>query len=120
MTMSKSSLMNEIISYDNGDHKFFFHKNLKGGDVKRKVVDGLVELLCYLPSKNDKNTLKNEICFANLRGNAQNFKKQVNILRELSNILCILLPSEMPDEGMINFLDEAMLPEGKTLLIFKE
>ncbi|XP_046849939.1 interferon-induced very large GTPase 1-like [Xenia sp. Carnegie-2017] len=117
VTMSKSSLMNKIISDGNGDHDFFFHKNIKGGNVERKVVDGLVELVWYLPSANDKNTLKKEICFANLRGDAHNFKKQVKILGEISNILCIILPSEMPDERMINFL-EKMPVNGKTIYIF--
>ncbi|XP_046850911.1 interferon-induced very large GTPase 1-like isoform X2 [Xenia sp. Carnegie-2017] len=120
VTMSKSSLMNKIISDGNGDHEFFFHKNIKGGDVKRKVVDGLVELVWYLPGGCDKNALKNEICFANLRGDAQNFKKQVNILKNLSNVLCILLPSEMPDEHMKNFLNDALLLNGKNILIFNE
>ncbi|XP_046850913.1 interferon-induced very large GTPase 1-like isoform X2 [Xenia sp. Carnegie-2017] len=120
VTMSKSSLMNKIISDGNGDHEFFFHKNIKGGDVKRKVVDGLVELVWYLPGGCDKNALKNEICFANLRGDAQNFKKQVNILRQISNVLCILLPSEMPDEHMRNFLNDALLLNGKNMLIFNE
>ncbi|XP_046850916.1 interferon-induced very large GTPase 1-like isoform X2 [Xenia sp. Carnegie-2017] len=120
VTMSKSSLMNKIISDGNGDHEFFFHKNIKGGDVKRKVVDGLVELVWYLPGGCDKNALKNEICFANLRGDAQNFKKQVNILRQISNVLCILLPSEMPDKHMRNFLNDALLLNGKNMLIFNE
>ncbi|XP_046849930.1 interferon-induced very large GTPase 1-like [Xenia sp. Carnegie-2017] len=120
VTMSKSSLMNKIISDGNGDHDFFFHKNIKGGDVERKVVDGLVELVWYLPGGNKKNSLQNEICFTNLRGNAQSFKKQVNVLREISNILCILLPSKMPDKRMKNFLDEAIMSKGKTLLIFNE
>ncbi|XP_046850909.1 uncharacterized protein LOC124444359 [Xenia sp. Carnegie-2017] len=93
---------------------------VKGGDVERKVVEGLVELVWYLPGGNKKNSLQNEICFTNLRGDAPSFKKQVNVLREISNILCILLPSKMPDEQMKNFLDEAIMSEGKTLLIFNE
>ncbi|XP_046849925.1 uncharacterized protein LOC124443517 [Xenia sp. Carnegie-2017] len=120
VTISKSSMMNKIISDNNGDHEFFFHKNIEGGDFERKVVDGLVELVWYLPGRCDKNTLKNEICFANLRGDAQNFKKQVDILREISNIFCILLPSEMPDERMENFLKEALLCKGKIILIFNK
>ncbi|XP_046849924.1 interferon-induced very large GTPase 1-like [Xenia sp. Carnegie-2017] len=120
VTMSKSSLMNKIISDANGDHEFFFHKNMEGGDVERKFVNGLVELVWYLPGGCDKNTLKNEICFANLRGDAEKFKKQLDILREISNILCILLPSEMPDERTKNFLKEALLCKGKIILIFNE
>ncbi|XP_046850914.1 interferon-induced very large GTPase 1-like [Xenia sp. Carnegie-2017] len=120
VTMSKSSLMNKIISDGNGDHEFFFHKNMEGGDFVRRVVDGLVEIVWYLPGGCDKNMLKNEICFANLRGNAQNFKKQVKILREISHILCVLLPSEMPDKPVENFLEKAMSSKSKIILIFKE
>ena len=120
ITMSKSSLMNKIMSDANGDHDFFFHKNIQGGNVKRKVVDGLVELSWYLPGGSEKQTLENEICFANLRGDARKFKKQLNLLLKISSVLCILLPSEYPDETMTTILKEATQSKAKVILIFNE
>ena len=120
ITMSKSSLINKIMSDANGDHDFFFHKNIQGGDVKRKVVDGLVELSWYLPGGSEKQTLQNEICFANLRGEAKLFKKQLDVLLKISSVLCILLPSEYLDETITIILKEATHSKAKVILIFNE
>ena len=119
-TMSKSSLLNKILSDANGDHDFFFHKNIQGGDIKRKVIDGLVELSWYLPGGSEKQTLKNEICFANLRGDAMIYKKQSDILLKISSVLCILLPSDYTDKTMTTMLEEATQSKAKVVLIFNE
>ena len=120
ITMSKSSMINKIMSDANGDHNFFFHKNIQGGDVKRKVVDGLVELSWYLPGGSEKQTLQNEICFANLRGDTRKFKKQLDVLLKISSVLCILLPSEYPDKTITTILEEATHSKAKVILIFNE
>ena len=119
-TMSKSSLMNKIMSDANGNHDFFFHRNIQGGDVRRKVVDGLVELSWYLPGGGAKQTLRKEICFANLRGDAKRFKKQIDVLLNISSVVCILLSSEYPDEKMTTILNEATQIKAKVILIFNE
>ena len=119
-TMSKSFLINKVMSDANSDHDFFFHKNIKGGDVKRKVVDGLVELSWFLPGGGEKQTLQSEICFANLRGDASEFKKQRDVLTKISSVLCILLPSKCLDEKMMNILNEVTKAKSKVILIFKE
>ena len=119
-TMSKSFLINKVMSDSNSDHNFFFHKNIKGGDVERKVVDGLVELSWFLPGGSEKQTLQSEICFANLRGDAKKFRKQVDVLSKISSVLCILLPSKYPDEQMVTILNEATNSKAKVILIFDE
>ena len=119
-TMSKSFLINKVMSDANSDHNFFFHKNIKGGDVERKVVDGLVELSWFLPGGSETQTLHSEICFANLRGDVKKFKKQLAVLLEMSSVLCILLPSDYPDEQMMTILKEATNSKAKVILIFNE
>ena len=104
----------------NSDHDFFFHRNIKGGDVKRKVTDGLVELSWFLPGGSEKQTLQSEICFANLRGDVKKFKKQLAVLSKISSVLCILLPSEYPDEQTMTILKEATKSKAKVILIFNE
>ena len=118
--ISKSWLINKVMSDANSYHDFFFHKNIKGGNVKRKVVDGLVELSWFLPGGSEKQTLQSEICFANLRGDAKTFTKQLNVLSKVSSVLCILLPSEYPDEQTMTILKEAMESKAKVILIFNE
>ncbi|XP_028415124.1 interferon-induced very large GTPase 1-like isoform X15 [Dendronephthya gigantea] len=127
-TMSKSSLINEIMSDGESTHNFFFNKKMRGGHVKRKVVDGLVEVSWFLPSGSEKQTLQNEICFANLRGDARYFKKQLDLLSAISSIIFILLPSEYGEKTgetiPIKFLEEAIFSitnfNGKVTLIFNE
>ena len=97
-----------------------FHKSIQGGDAGRKVVDGLVELSWYLPGSGAKQTLRKEICFANLRGDAKRFKKQIDVLLNISSVVCILLPSEYPDAKMTTILNESTQIKAKVILIFNE
>jgi hypothetical protein len=117
-TMSKSSLINKIMCDGTGNHNFFFHKDINGGDIERKIVDGLVELCWYLPSGSEEQTLKKEICFANLRGDAKYFKKQLNVLSKISSVFCILLPSEYPDQTVTKILNEVAHYKAQVILIF--
>ena len=86
----------------NSDHDFFFHKNIKGADVKRKVVNGLVELSWFLPGGGEKQILQSQICFTNLRGDASEFKRQRDVVTKISSVLCIFIPSKCLDEKMMN------------------
>ena len=117
--MSKSWLINNIMSDTSNYHEFFFHKNIQGGENKRKV-DGLVELSWFLPGGGENQTLQSEICFANLRGDAEEFKKQLDVLLKISSVLCILLPSEYPNETMTKILNQTIESEAKVILIVNE
>ncbi|XP_028403136.1 interferon-induced very large GTPase 1-like [Dendronephthya gigantea] len=120
VTTSKSSLINKIMSDGDITHDFFFHKDMEGGHFERKIVHGLVEMSWYLPGDGEKKSFESAICFMNLRGDAKDFKKQRNILSKISTVLCILLPSEYPDETSKKILEEAMDDKAKIILIFLE
>ena len=119
-THSKSSLINKIMSDGIGEHNFFFHKNMKGGDVKGNVADGLVELSWFLPGERENQTLRSEIYFANLRGDATEFRKQLDVLSKISSVLCILLPSENPSVTTKAILTETLRIKADIILIFNE
>ena len=119
-TSSKSALLNKVISDVNGYHDFFFHKDCKGGGVTRKIVDGLVELCWYLPGERKHQAFQNEICFANLRGDAVNFEKQLRVLTKISSAIFLLLPSEYPQLSTKKILIETTRTEGKVFLVFNE
>ncbi|XP_028403175.1 interferon-induced very large GTPase 1-like [Dendronephthya gigantea] len=117
---SKSFLINKIMSDGSNHHDFFFHREMKGGDVERKVIGGLVELSWYLPSSGQGQKLQNEICFLNLRGDARDFEKQLNFLLKISSVLCVLT-SQCPDETTMAVLNKATQSEVvKIYLIFPE
>ncbi len=119
-SMSKSSLINRIISGGSGAHDVFFHKDMKGGNIERKLVDGLVELSWYLPGGIEEQTLEKEICFANLRGDGRDFKKQLDFMLKISSLFCLLLTSECPDEATKTILDNAMSSQTNLILIFND
>ncbi len=117
---SKSILLNKIMSDVNGYHDFFFHKDCKGGGVERKIVDGLVELCWYLPGERKRQAFQKEICFANLRGDARGYKKQMSVLTKISTVLFLLLPSEYPQQSTKDILVETAETDAKVFLVFKE
>ena len=120
-TFSKSVLLNKIMSDVNGYHDFFFHKDCKGGGGERKFVDGLVELCWYLPGERKHNqAFQKEICFANLRGDARNYKKQLSVLTKISSVLFLLLPPKYPEQSTKDVLIETVKGEAKVCFVFKE
>ena len=119
ISMSKSLLLNRIISGGNGTHGVFFHKDMKGGNVERKFVDGLVELSWYLPGS-EENMLQDVVCFTNLRGDARKFQKQLDVMSKISSVLCILLTPEYPNETTKAILDNAISSHPKVIFIFTE
>ena len=120
-TFSKSVLLNKIMSDVNGYHDFFSHKDCKGGGVERKFVDGLVELCWYLPGERKHNqAFQKEICFANLRGDARNYKKQLSVLTKISSVLFLLLPPKYPEQSTKDVLIETVKGEAKVCFVFKE
>ena len=118
--ISKTRLLNEVMSDINGYHDFFFHKHCEGGGVKRKIVDGLVELCWYVPGGKEKQAFQCEVCFANLRGNAQNFQKQFTLLSRISSVILMLVPFESLDCAKKSFLRDVMDVEGKLVFIFQK
>ena len=120
ISLSKSALINKIMSDGSNHHDFFFYEDMEGGYFERKIVDGLVELSWYLPGEGEKQTCQSEICFANLRGDAGVFNKQRNVLSKISSVLCILLPSNYPDEIVNKIFEESKHQKAKIIFIFPE
>jgi hypothetical protein len=117
---SKSVLLNKIMSDVNGYHDFFFHRDCKGGGVERKIVDGLVELCWYLPGERTCQAFQKEICFANLRGDARSYRKQLRVLTKVSSVVFLLLPSDYPQQSTKEILIETAKTEAKVVFVFKE
>ncbi|XP_028403214.1 interferon-induced very large GTPase 1-like [Dendronephthya gigantea] len=122
--MSKSSLINKIMSDGSTAHQYFFNSEVRGGGITRKIVHGLVELIWYLPGQDQEQTqyLQHEICFANLRGDAGMFKTQRDVLLKISSVVCIILPMIMksPDETVKEIVTEIAQRKIKTILIFPQ
>ena len=92
---SKSELLNNTI----GEENIFFHWNLEKYQSCRKVISqGVVELNCYYPSKNDAR-FNEVITFTNLRGDALKHTKQVAFIKNVCFISFILMSKKSIKSG---------------------
>ena len=102
-SISKSGLLNAVASPSN--HDTFFHYDCAGGRARKVLVNGLVEVSWYLPSKNDKR-LPDAITFANLHGNASEYPEQVEFLRKVSCMLFVFLNEGDLDDYTVSILKQ--------------
>lgn len=97
-TLSKSQMLNKLLSNTPQCHDTFFHRNMVCGDVPRRISDGLVEISWYLPCGNrniDKFT--EPLAVANLRGDLRAFDEQVSFLCQTSAAVYIFCDESEAD-----------------------
>ncbi|XP_068178466.1 up-regulator of cell proliferation-like [Antennarius striatus] len=88
--LSKSLILNKLLSNTQQCHDTFYHRHMIGGNVPRRVSEGLVEISWYLPCGNrniDKFT--EPLAVANLRGDIRAFDKQFSFLCQTSSVVYI-------------------------------
>ncbi|XP_066433082.1 interferon-induced very large GTPase 1-like [Eleutherodactylus coqui] len=124
--LSKSKLLNQVLIPAQKHHDFFLHHNMEGGNIERKISDGLVEMSWYFPcGKSD--VFSEPIAVANLRGDLESNWEQFAFLTKISsatfifiNSMCErqlqLLSSCNPNETKLYFIvapgkDKAVDPE---------
>ena len=113
-SISKSGLLNAVASPSN--HDTFFHYDCAGGRARKVLVNGLVEVSWYLPSKNDKR-LPDAITFANLHGNASEYPEQVEFLRKVSCMLFVFLNEGDLDDYTVSILKQLSEAPGGIVLL---
>ena len=102
-SVSKSKLLNAVVSTSN--HATFFHYDCAGGRARKMLVNGLVEVSWYLPSKNDES-LPKAVTFTNLRGNATEYPEQVQFLSKVSFMHFVLLNEGDLDDYTVSILKQ--------------
>lgn len=89
LQISKSSILNEVIS--ESKQEIFFNWHSDGGNYNRRITNGVVELCWYLPSGCENDLYHDPIAFFNLRGNASDYPLQLGFIEKVSNMLFILI-----------------------------
>ncbi|XP_064198065.1 up-regulator of cell proliferation-like [Anguilla rostrata] len=80
-SLSKSQILNQVLSNPQQYHDTFVHKNMECGDTPRRISNGLVEISWYLPSgKRNIDIFSEPLAIANLRGNLRDFETQYAFL----------------------------------------
>ncbi|KAM6894726.1 LOW QUALITY PROTEIN: interferon-induced very large GTPase 1-like [Lycodopsis pacificus] len=84
-SLSKSEILNKLLSNSQQYHDTFVHHNMECGDSPRRISNGLVEITWYLPCGNKNMDVFSEpVAVANLRGDIASFETQFSFLCQTS------------------------------------
>ena len=114
-SLSKSQVLNKLLTNTKECYDIFYNRNMEGGDVPRKISEGLVEMTWYLPcGKKNTDKFTEPLAVANLRGDIRDFDKQFSFLCQTSAAVYIFC-----DESEIDYFKhlEGMVVEARLLLI---
>ncbi len=90
-SLSKSKILNDVISDDH--HDYFFHRDCPGGQYKTILGRGLVDMCWYLPSGKPADSFPNAMTFLNLHGDTREYKEQCYFLSKIST-MCVAIFTE--------------------------
>eukprot|EP00063_Salmo_salar_P090553 XP_014065388.1 PREDICTED: up-regulator of cell proliferation-like [Salmo salar] len=83
--VSKSQILNKLLSNPQQYHDTFVHHDMECGDITHRISDGLVEISWYLPCGNRNiDIFTKPMVVANLRGDIRSFEKQFSFLCQTS------------------------------------
>ncbi|XP_063350730.1 up-regulator of cell proliferation-like [Pelmatolapia mariae] len=112
-SLSKSQLLNMILSRGQQNHNYFIHREMEGGALEKKIANGLVEVCWYLPSgRENLDIFPEPAAFANLRGDICESLTQFNFLYQVSTAVFVFLDKVEENEQKILL----SLPDVKTKL----
>lgn len=84
-SLSKSQLLNEVLSKSQQVNNTFVHHNMTGGNQSRMMADGLVEISWYMPcGEKSIDVFPEALAVANLRGDLRNSAAQFSFLQKTS------------------------------------
>ncbi|CAJ1073040.1 Hypothetical predicted protein [Xyrichtys novacula] len=84
-SLSKSEILNKLLSNSQQYHDTFVHRNMENGNCPRQISNGLTEISWYLPCGNKNMDVFSEpVAVANLRGDITSFETQFAFLCQTS------------------------------------
>ncbi|XP_023252400.1 up-regulator of cell proliferation-like [Seriola lalandi dorsalis] len=83
-SLSKSEILNKLLSNSQQYHDTFVHRNMECGDSPRRISDGLTEITWYLPRGKTSDIFSVPVAVANLRGDITSFETQFSFLCQTS------------------------------------
>ncbi|XP_033933422.1 up-regulator of cell proliferation-like [Pseudochaenichthys georgianus] len=101
-SLSKSQILNQVLSLGQQYHNYFIHRDMKGGAIKRHIANGLAEVCWYLPrGREHPDVFPDPIAFANLRGNMSESLAQLTFLFHVSTATFVFLDKIEKEEHEI-------------------
>ncbi|XP_076003751.1 up-regulator of cell proliferation-like isoform X2 [Genypterus blacodes] len=96
--VSKSHILNKMLSNSQSYHDTFYHRKMVSGDVPRRISDGLVEMSWFLPCGIKAiDSFTDPIAVANLRGDIKVFDQQFAFLCQESAAVYIFCDDSEAD-----------------------
>ncbi|XP_028435583.1 up-regulator of cell proliferation-like, partial [Perca flavescens] len=101
-SLSKSQCLNHVLSCGQQNQNMFINRDMKGGALKRKISNGLVEVGWYLPSGTESlDIFPKPVAFANLRGDICESLAQFTFLFQVSTATFVFLDKVEEEEHKI-------------------
>ncbi|XP_053551220.1 up-regulator of cell proliferation-like [Bombina bombina] len=92
--LSKSKILNHVLSPVQQHHDYFVHQNMEGGNIQREISDGLVEISWYFPAGRENSDVFSEpVAVNNLRGDLETNWNQFCFLSQISSAMFIFTES---------------------------
>ena len=89
LKMSKSNLLNRILSYEN--HPIFSHFEAENGSQAKMISQGMIEGSWFVPGKKESELKFEKLTlFLNLRGNGLEEIRQVQYLKQHADVIVVL------------------------------
>ncbi|KAM5151718.1 interferon-induced very large GTPase 1-like [Mantella aurantiaca] len=89
-SLSKSAILNQIISPPQRLLDFFMHQNMEGGNISKELSNGLVEMSWHFPTgQKGLDVFAEPIAVVNLRGDIMSNYKQFMFLNNISTAIFI-------------------------------
>ncbi|XP_044870457.1 up-regulator of cell proliferation-like [Mauremys mutica] len=89
-SLSKSKILNKVLSPPQQQHNFFIHRDMESGNVPRDIAEGLVEISWYFPGgRESSDPFQEPIAVINLRGDIESHWLQFSFLAEVSSAVFI-------------------------------
>ncbi|XP_069015292.1 up-regulator of cell proliferation-like [Embiotoca jacksoni] len=84
-SLSKSEILNKLLSNSQQYHDTFVHHDMDCGDSPRRISNGVTEITWYLPCGNrNMDVFSQPVAVANLRGDIASFETQYSFLCQTS------------------------------------
>ncbi|XP_062398664.1 up-regulator of cell proliferation-like [Sardina pilchardus] len=97
--MSKTQFINHILSNPQQSINFFTHRDMNGGNVPKKIANGLVEIVWCLPcGQSNIDVFPEPVAIANMRGDIISNKPQFSFLMQVSTAIFVCLDTMTQEE----------------------
>ncbi|XP_035482782.2 up-regulator of cell proliferation [Scophthalmus maximus] len=97
-SLSKSKILNMLLSNSQQYHDTFVHHDMECGDSPRRISNGLTEITWYLPCGNKNIDIFSEpVAVANLRGDIVSFETQFSFLCQTSAAVFVFFDNLDPE-----------------------